>query len=271
MAKGTRKFIVLLFVFLVGFIFFYIMDASEERIVSSVSRERKLIDFLNFYITWHSLKSIFLGLAIGVLALPLIYIVSAIVYYELRLEALFGKKIYVVSSEPKVSIYELLKHSYLLFSPIIILTRIISTFANVDILSLYFAIGDSLRSSLWLLFLTLTLPFIVIDYSRVRALDEKRVLVKFPSSLFNFVGVILLGAGSIASAVPIFFEIIDKVKDIQLAQQLFVYSIALFYVPSLALVTSSYLVFFLLDSDTFRSCLGFMEKRIEERFGTINI
>lgn len=254
-----------------GYVVYFIMNSLEEEFVSYISKKFDFLIFINFYILWDAIKLFFLGITMGVIAIPLGFALAKLLSYELKLEGFFGRKIYVMSFKPKKTLSGLIKHGYILFAPIIILTRVLTKLLSENVFTLYLTVGEFIEAIIWILYLTLTLPYIIVDYSNVRAFNLKNVLMETPSFLLNIVAIILFGVGSIASAIPIFYNILNTVKDLQLTIILFTYSILLFYLPSIFFVTGAYFVAFRIDRESSKMLFEYFESEVKKHFGEMVI
>jgi len=271
MNKNILKLVKLGLFAIIGYTLFSIMNLFEEKFVAYISKKYDFLVFINYYILWDATKLFFLGITLGIIAIPLGFVFAKILLYELRLESFFGRNIYAIPFTPKKTVSGIIKHGYILFAPVIILTRILTKLLSENVFTLYLTVGEFIETVIWILYLTLTLPYILIDYSNVRAFNPKTILMEPPSFLLNTIAIILFGAGSIASAIPIFYNILNTVKDLQLTIILFTYSILLFYLPSLFLVAGAYFATFRIDGEDSNKLLKYFESDVKKRFGELII
>ena len=247
-------------IFVLSLLLYVVMTALEDAIVKPLFR-KDLFLFLNVYISWSSIRMFFLGIALGLVILIFLPLFSYFVAFELNIERFFGRNIVILNLEPKLTLDRIIVYGYILFAPIVILTRVLVALKPGDMFNYYIFIGEIAKQFLWIVLIILVTPYILVDKSRIRYLDKKKLLLKYPSLLMTIIAVLILGAGSIISLAPMYYDLLTIFRDELLTLELFLYAIGLFYLPSLASVIGYMLGLIILGKRVFVKAINTLENK----------
>jgi len=246
--------------FLLGIAIYIVMDISEDGFVKALMRARDIFVFLNGYIVWSAIKMISLGLIVGSIVAFLMPIFSFFLQKEMKLENLFGRNIILLDMNSHITIDRILFYAYLLFAPTVILTKLFVALKSGDMFKYYMMVGELSKHYLWLLLIILVTPYLLVDKSRLRNFDTKKLLMKYPSLFLSLFAVVILGGGSVVSLVPIYYDLLSIFRDPILTLQLFIYSIVYFYLPSLGCVIGYLIAGLYLNKNKFKVAVELLEK-----------
>ncbi len=146
-----------------------------------------------------------------------------------------------------------------------ILTRLLTTIKNVgegDVILYYLEIGEFMTKHFWHILLIVVPLYFMIEISRIREFDTEKLIIKYPSRILNLFLVIVIGAGSIASLIPIYYDLLIIFGDPQRALYLFIYAILYFYLPAFGAILGFLLVLVGLASRETRKILSSLEDRL---------
>jgi len=221
----------------VSIVIFVLMILVEPFIMMLINRIDVIQVFLFYYISWHTIKMLFLGVSLSpIFLLIAYYIFSPILAYEILLEAkLFRLKLIKITSNINLDWTSILIYAYILFGPIIIVVRLVSILPTEDLVYFYLVTWDLFMRNASIVFLVLLTPFWLREICRVRELYLKFRL-DYPSRVLKLLALILIGVGSITALVPLFLELLSIFRDLSTAIQLFIGAILLGYLPMLSLV-----------------------------------
>ena len=270
----NRKKLIINLILFIASILIYLAFMSIDRIVmnaiKTVLKGVRDIPLYILYITlWSAVKYSVIGLAIGIIAIPFMYfIVSRLLALEVIVERkLKISNVALFDKYPKIGIFNLLIYAYILFAPIIILVRILSggeasALLYVDMLSIV------LPNMHYILLFLLTF-YILRDLSRVRELKGS-LLVAYPSKILFLIFTIIVWIGSITALVPIFYDILNHIKEPSLSMSIFIMLILNGYIPPLI-----QLLFFLMilkyNDEYFKLAISKFESIVERYASPVKI
>ncbi len=237
MKKRTRRYVLYFVVFVMCGIlygFFYSFDGRVRGLIEHID----IITWLVIYIVWRSIEFFFAGILVGFLGIPIMflfhrYLLLAELWFESKV---FRSQIVVLDKTPKLSVIFQFKSAYILFGPIVILTKILLTITNISGLNAvlyYYLIGELITQYFWHIILIVVPFYIIIEVSRIRELDSRKLILRYPSRILNWILVFVIGAGSIASLVPMYYDLLGILGDPQIVMYLFFLLILYFYLPAL--------------------------------------
>lgn len=261
-----------LIILVLSSIIFGLLLLTEPYFMKLLTRIPNLTLFLTIYILWHTVKFFFLGMLLGIIAIPLTYyIIGPLLAYELIVENKLLKLRFVkLNDEPKLSKLSVFKYAYILFGPIIIVVKIVSTFTSENVIVFYLAAWEIFMKLAPYICIFLVVPYILREKCIIRELNMQYTL-NYPSKLLGFIALIIIGVGSVTAQVPLFMEIYSLVGDVNLAIELFIEAILLGYMPMLSLVLGIMEVLMMRNSRYLNIVLRRMENLVEKYSNLIQL
>ncbi len=230
----------------ISFIGYELLSFLWRYVESLIFRQSDVFVALDILIAWLSLTQMMLGILLGIIAIPIIItIVSPLLGLEIFLE----KKLRVarpvkLDKKPKFSYIAIFLYGYILFGPVVILTKMLTTVGSMEMIIYYIIAVDYMRKFMPLILIILVSAFMIRDMSSIRHFKDNLTL-SYPSRFLQFILIFIVGMGSIATLVPMYYELLSIFHDRSLALKLFIYAILLGYMPSLAM-TIGYMISLLL-------------------------
>ena len=256
---------------LVSLLFVVIVTALWPFIWDIVKKSDDVFVVLNALIAWLAALQLLLGILIGIVAIPFVmFIVAPVLGFEIVFEKKIGlTNAVIVNEQPKNSVFSIFLYSYILFGPVVIITRILSTIGEQEMLQYYFIVGDYMKKSMPIILIFLVSSYILRDFSRVRSI-RKNLIIYYPSRLQQFILVIIVGMGSIAALAPMYSEIVAIVGNKSLALKFFIYSILLGIIPSITMVIGFLIGIMVVGKPFFMKAVDIFEK-IVKKYGKVEM
>ena len=224
---------------------------------------------LNVLIAWLSSLQLFFGIALGIVAIPLmILIIAPLLGLEIVLEKKIGlTNAVIIDAKPENSVFSIFFYSYILFGPVVIITRISSAIGEQSMFQYFLVVGEYVRGLMPIVLIFLVSPYILRDRSRIRSM-KKNLTISYPSKLQEFVLVIVIGVGSVAALAPLYTELVAIVQDETLALTLFIYAVLLGIIPSIMMVIGFFIGAAIIGKPFFQISIETLEK-ITKKYGKI--
>ncbi|MEX0567572.1 MAG: hypothetical protein Q6363_000225 [Candidatus Njordarchaeota archaeon] len=234
---ARSRLLLMVIIAIVSMILAVFFDHLYPSMIAKAQKSGDIFRLLNTYIFLVSLSRFFMGISIGIISIPVVvFIVAPLFGFEVSIEKkLRVSNIVILSRRPKLSFLSVFLYSYTLFGPAIILVRIMTTLGSKDMITYYLAAGGIMLSAMPYLLVFLIAPCIIRDLSSVRSFKDN-LTMSYPSKLLQLILLIIVGMGSIAALAPMYWELLSIVKNPDMALKLFLYAIAMGYVPAFCMV-----------------------------------